>query len=121
MREAGMPEAETMNEENRSYTLIPDLAALAEAPAESILSRTIYKDAQVKAVLFAFAAGQELSEHTASTAAIIHILQGEARLKLGDDDLDASSGAWIHMPPQLPHSLYARTPVLMLLLLLPQP
>lgn len=116
-----MPEAETMNEENRSYTLVPDLAALAEAPAESILSRTIYKDGQVKAILFAFAAGQELSEHTASTAAIIHILQGEARLKLGADDLDASSGAWIHMPPQLPHSLYARTPVLMLLLLLPQP
>lgn len=115
-----MWEAATMNEENRGYTLVPDLAALAEAPAESILSRTIYKDAHVKAVLFRFAAGQELSEHTASTAAIIHILRGEARLKLGGDELDASSGAWIHMPPQLPHSLNARTPVLMLLLLLPK-
>lgn len=107
-----------MNEEDRSYTLVPDLAALAEAPAESIVSRTIYKDARTKVVLFAFSPGQELSEHTASSAAIIHILQGEARLKLGEDDLDASSGAWIRMPPQLPHSLYARTPVLMLLLLL---
>lgn len=107
-----------MNEVNENYTLVPDLAALAEAPADSILSRTIHKDARVKAVLFAFAPGQELSEHTASTAAIMHILAGEARLKLGADDRDASSGAWIHMPPQLPHSLYARTHVLMLLLLL---
>ncbi|MBM3469382.1 MAG: cupin domain-containing protein [Armatimonadetes bacterium] len=96
------------------------MAALAEAVPDSILSRTIYKDAQIKAVLFDFAAGQELSEHTASTAAIVHILRGEARLKLGADELDASAGAWIHMPPQLPHSLYARTPVLMLLLLLPK-
>lgn len=107
-----------MNDGNQTYTLVPNLAAIAEAPAESIVSRTIHKDERVKAVLFAFAPGQELSEHTASTAAIIHILQGEARLKLGADELDASSGAWIHMPPRLPHSLYARTPVLMLLLLI---
>ncbi len=107
--------------EGLTYTYIPDVAALAEAPAGSILSRTIYKDAQVKAVLFAFAPGQELSEHTASTAAILHILRGEARLTLGQDTVDASAGTWVRMPPRLPHSVLARTPVTMLLLLLQQP
>ncbi len=100
------------------YTCVPDLAALAQAPADSILSRTIYKDAQVKAVLFAFAPGQELSEHTASTTAIVHILKGDARLTLGGDVLEASEGTWVRMPPRLPHSLLAKTPVLVLLLLL---
>ncbi|MDR7420107.1 MAG: cupin domain-containing protein [Armatimonadota bacterium] len=97
---------------------VPDLATLADAPADSIVSRTIYKDERVKAVLFAFAPGQELSEHTASTAAIIHVLRGEARLTLGRDVRDAAAGTWVRMPPQLPHSLLAKTPVLMLLLLL---
>lgn len=103
--------------EAASYTYIHDLHALADAPADSILSRTVYSDARVKVVLFAFAPGQELSEHTASTAAVIHLLQGEAELTLGPDRFDASAGTWVHMPPQLPHSLRARTPVQMLLVL----
>jgi quercetin dioxygenase-like cupin family protein len=104
-----------------SYSYISDLSKLVDAPADSILSRTIYKDDQVKAVLFAFAPGQELSEHTASTAAIIHVLRGEARLTLGQDTLDASAGTWVRMSPRLPHSVLARTPVTLLLLLLQQP
>jgi len=52
------------------YTYIPDLAS-QEIPADGILSRTVYQDDHVKAVVFAFAAGQELSEHTASMPAIL--------------------------------------------------
>jgi quercetin dioxygenase-like cupin family protein len=103
---------------NPNYTYIADLAKLQEIPADGTLSRTIYQDEYIKAVLFAFDAGQELSEHTASMPAIIHIVQGEARLTLGNDSMEAGAGAWAHMPPQLPHSLYAKTPVVMLLLLI---
>jgi quercetin dioxygenase-like cupin family protein len=105
-------------EKDGAYTFMSDLGALVEAPADSIVSRTIYKDDRIKAVLFAFARGQELSEHTASTAAIIHILRGEARLVLGTDEKAAAAGTWVRMPPQMPHSLFAKTPVHMLLLLL---
>jgi quercetin dioxygenase-like cupin family protein len=72
----------------------------------------------VKAVLFGFAPGQELSEHTAAAPAILHFVRGEARLTLGGDVTEARAGAWVHMPAQLPHSVFARTPVVMLLLLL---
>jgi quercetin dioxygenase-like cupin family protein len=91
---------------------------LAAAPAESIVSRTLYGDEQVKAVLFTFAPGQELSEHTAGTPAILHILQGEAKLTLGGEPRAAGPGTWVHMPARLPHALVARTDVIMLLLLL---
>lgn len=91
---------------------------LPEIPADSIVSRTLYSDEQVKVVLFGFAAGQELSEHTASTPAIIHVLQGEATLTLGGDTRVAGPGTWVHMPARLPHAVVARTPVMMLLLLL---
>ncbi|HIC90113.1 MAG TPA: cupin domain-containing protein [Anaerolineae bacterium] len=83
-----------------------------------MVSRTFYADDQVKAVLFGFAAGQELSEHTASQPAILYFVQGEAHLTLGDDSMEAKAGTWVHMPPQLPHSIVAKTPVVMLLLLI---
>ncbi len=99
------------------YVLVSDVTA-QEIPADGILSRTLYNDEHAKAVVFAFSAGQELSEHTASMPAIIHILRGAARLTLGTDVIDAVAGTWVHMPAQLAHSLQARTPVVMLLLLL---
>jgi quercetin dioxygenase-like cupin family protein len=94
------------------------LEQLPEIPADSIISQNFYRDEQMKAILFAFAEGQELSEHTASQPAILHFLQGEADLTLGDEALTAQAGSWIHMPARLPHSIIAKTPVVMLLLLL---
>lgn len=87
-------------------------------PDDSTISRTIYQDDQIKAVLFGFAAGQELSEHTAATPAIMHFVQGEARMTLGQEVVEAKPGTWVHMPARLPHSIQAHTPVIMLLLLL---
>jgi quercetin dioxygenase-like cupin family protein len=103
-----------------NYTVIPDLAA-QEIPSEGILSRTLYADDQLKVVLFAFSAGQELSEHTASTPAIIQIVKGEARLMLGSETIEAHTGTWVYMPAQLAHSVQARTPLVMLLILLKAP
>lgn len=108
-----------MTPESKPYTFVNDLAGLvAEIPADSIISRTIYKDAHLNAVLFSFAAGQALSEHSAAQAATIHILSGKATLTLGEDTYEVESGAWVRMPPRLPHSITAITPVVMLLLLL---
>lgn len=102
-----------------NYTFIADiLTQIQDIPPDSIVSRTFYSDEQMKAILFGFAAGQELSEHTAAQPAILHFLQGEADLTLGSDKMTAQAGTWVHMPPQLPHSVVAKTPVWMLLLLI---
>lgn len=101
------------------YTYIPDLSLkCGEIPPGSILSRTLYDDDHVKATLFGFAAGQELSEHTASMPAILHFVEGSARLTLAGDAVKAGPGTWVHMPAWLKHSVYAETDVVMLLLLL---
>lgn len=100
------------------YLHYPDLLSeIRDIPPESIVSRTFFQDERVRIILFGFAAGQELSEHTSSKSAILHILKGEARLKLGQDEFDAKAGAWAHMPPNLPHSILAKTPLIMLLTL----
>ena len=101
------------------YLLIENLNELTDTAApDSIVSRTVHDDETVKAILFGFAAGQSLSEHTASMGAIIHILEGEATLTLGDDVKAAGAGTWVHMAPRLAHSVDAKTPLKMLLLLL---
>jgi quercetin dioxygenase-like cupin family protein len=102
-----------------NYTYLANLLEqIPEIPADSIISRTFYNDAQVKAILFSFAAGQELSEHTSTQTAILHFIQGEADLTLGSEKMAARAGTWVHMPPQLPHSIVAKTPVLMVLLMI---
>jgi quercetin dioxygenase-like cupin family protein len=101
------------------YFFIKDLNAQVTGLApDSILSRSLYSDDQIRVFLFTFAPGQELSEHTASVPAIIHILEGDVRLTLGKDEFDAGPGAWAHMQAQLPHSVYAKTPTNMLLIMM---
>lgn len=103
---------------NSSYTFFPDIAnTIASIPDESIVSRTVYRDDGLKAIVFAFAPGQELSEHTASVPAVIQILEGECILTLGDDRYEVKAGAWARMPANLKHSILAKTPLKMLLLM----
>jgi quercetin dioxygenase-like cupin family protein len=112
------PEVEIMSEQTDASVVVDLSQPPGTVAADSIVSRTFYGDEQVKAVLFTFAPGQELSEHTAGTAAIIHILHGEAELTLAGERRAAGPGTWAHLPARTPHALAARTEVTMLLLLL---
>ena len=103
---------------NTPYMAIDDLAALITIQPDSIVSRTFYKNDRFKAILFGFDAGQELSEHTSSHEVIIQIIRGEATITLGDDRHELADGSWLYLPPHLKHSVYANTPLTMLLLML---
>jgi quercetin dioxygenase-like cupin family protein len=103
------------------YTFVGDLANELDIPKDGILSRILLKNEHVNVTIFGFDAGQELSEHTASTPATIYILRGEADLTLGGDQQQARPGTWVYMPARMPHSLSAKTPVVMLLTLVKNP
>src|SRR5499425_1671956 len=105
----------------RTYTHFLDLAKEVQPPDKGILSRTLFNDDRLKVVVFGFAQGEELSEHTASMPAVLHFLHGEARLTLGDDTVEARPGTWAHMPAGLRHSIQAKTPMVLLLLLVKAP
>jgi quercetin dioxygenase-like cupin family protein len=102
-----------------SYTFFADLATEAPIPARGILSQTLSNDGDIEFLLFAFAAGEQLSEHTSARPAIIHILAGEGELTVGGDSHPAGPGTWLRMAPEVKHSLVARTPMQMALYLLP--
>jgi quercetin dioxygenase-like cupin family protein len=101
-----------------SHVLVENVAESVTIPAKGIVSQTVHSDAHVKVVMFGFDAGQELSEHTASMPAVMHFLKGSAQVTLGPERLRVQAGTWIHMPPWLPHSIQAETPLVMLLTLI---
>lgn len=51
-------------------------------------------------------------------AAILHIVQGDAQITLGDEVISACANTWVHMEARLPHSIRAVTPLVMLLILM---
>ena len=97
---------------------IHDLRAPMETPADGIVSRAIHSDEVVRVVLFSFAAGQQLSDHTAPMPVTLEIVDGDATITLGDKVVEGQAGTWLHMPANMPHSVVAKTPVTMLLTLL---
>jgi quercetin dioxygenase-like cupin family protein len=102
-----------------SYTIFPSLAEEAPIPARGILSQTLSNEGGVEFILFGFAPGEKLSEHTSARPAIIHVLEGEGELTADGDAYPARPGTWLRMAPNTRHSLEARTPMLMALYLLP--
>jgi quercetin dioxygenase-like cupin family protein len=103
----------------KAYRYIASLSALLpELPEESILSRNLHSDEAANVTLFGFDAGQELTEHTAAFPALLHFLEGEFTLRLGEDEMQAGVGAWVYMPPHLPHSVRAETAGSLLLVLI---
>ncbi|HET9494297.1 MAG TPA: cupin domain-containing protein [Chloroflexia bacterium] len=99
------------------YTYYSDLVEELQIPKDGILSRILLKNEHVNVTVFGFDAGQELTEHTAATPAIVQIVRGEATLTIGTDKKEVGPGAWLYMPARMPHGVSAKTPVIMLLVL----
>lgn len=81
----------------------------------SVVSRQITKADAGNVTLFAFDAGQELSEHTAPFDALVHVLEGEAEIRISGQAYRLSAGEAIIMPANEPHALRATQKFKMLL------
>jgi quercetin dioxygenase-like cupin family protein len=77
------------------YKFIADLNSAAKLPDKGILSNVLHKDENVNVTLFGFSAGEELSAHSAPTPAILHSLEGDADVQLGDDVMHAKAGSFV--------------------------
>jgi quercetin dioxygenase-like cupin family protein len=82
-----------------------------------IVSRTLLRTPTTRLVLFGFAEGQELSEHTSTQHALVQILSGECEFSLSGKPHAVKAGDLIYMPPHLPHALKATRQFSMLLTL----
>ena len=96
---------------SKSQTLLE----LVEYARDSIVSKTILDKSAGSITLFAFDAGQKLSEHTTAYDAVIEVLDGWAELTIGGQEVRVSAGQIIIMPGNVPHAVAAQERFKMLL------
>ena len=109
-----------------STATIPPAEALAFAdlitPTErGIASRVLAKNAGGNVTLFAFDAGEGLSEHTTPFDALVIVLSGTFTLTIGGAPVTAAAGTIVRMPANVPHAVDATAAATMLLVMLREP
>jgi quercetin dioxygenase-like cupin family protein len=91
------------------------LAALVDVEPGKVISRTFVQRPDLSVTLFAFAAGEGVSTHSAPGDAMVYILEGEAKITIDGVPITAKSGEIIVMPANIPHAVDAEKNFKMLL------
>ena len=82
-------------------------ADLVDYQEKAIVSRTLLKKGGGTITLFAFDAGQELSEHAAPFDALVHVLEGVGELSVFGAPHRLEAGRALLMPAGAPHAVRA--------------
>jgi quercetin dioxygenase-like cupin family protein len=94
------------------------ISSLVRVAPQAIVSRVLARSSGGSVTLFAFAAGQELSEHTAPFDALVQVVTGRLELTIGGAPVPLEEGEIAVMPAQVPHALRAVEDTTMLLTML---
>lgn len=94
------------------------LAALAGYADASVVSRSLMQNSAGSVTLFAFDAGQSLSEHTAPYDALVQVIDGVGEFTVGGVVHRVSAGEVLLMPADIAHSVRAVERFKMLLTML---
>lgn len=98
-----------------------DLASLIALQSGGVVSRTLLKNRSGSLTLFAFGAGEGLSEHSTPHEATVQVLEGVAEVRVGEEDHTVRAGQILHLPAGVPHALHAPEDFVMLLTMLRAP
>jgi quercetin dioxygenase-like cupin family protein len=94
------------------------LQALIHPTEQGIASRVLARSGGGNLTLFAFDAGQGLTEHTSPFDALVMVLEGALTLTIAGAAVRATPGTLVLMPANVPHALEAPEAARMLLLML---
>lgn len=100
-----------------AHILIDRPADEVAVQSGSVVSKVVHRNDDLNVTVFAFDTGEQLSEHTASRAAVVQVLSGRLRFVVDEEELDLADGSWLYMGPGAAHSLVATEPTVMLLTL----
>ena len=83
------------------------LVDLVDYQQGAVVSKTLIDKKKGTVTLFAFDAGQGLSEHTAPFDAMVCVLHGQARISIAGSPVQVKEGEMLIMPADVPHELVA--------------
>jgi quercetin dioxygenase-like cupin family protein len=95
-----------------------ELANCVDYVPGSVVSRTLSRKPTGTITLFAFDAGQGLSEHQTPYDAFVQIVDGRGLLHIGGKHVVAKAGEVVVMPANVPHSVHADERFKMLLVMI---
>jgi quercetin dioxygenase-like cupin family protein len=95
---------------------IPLQSLIVPTPG-GIASRILAKAPGGNVTLFAFDAGQGLTEHTSPFAALVLVLQGRFQITVGGTPIQATEGTVVSLPAGVPHGVEALDASRMLLMM----
>jgi len=84
-----------------------NLSEMVEYSPGAIVSKEIIAKPTGTMTVFAFDAGQGLSEHTAPFDAVVYIMDGQAEVTIAGQPYEVSVGEMIILPVDVTHSLKA--------------
>src|SRR5215510_6671064 len=94
------------------------LESLVTPTAQGIASRVLARTTAGNITLFAFDAGEELSEHAAPFDALALTLSGALVLTIGGVEVRTAAQTIVLMPANVPHAVLATEPSRMILIML---
>lgn len=102
----------------KSLQLPNELEQLVDYQTGAVVSKTIIKQSTGSVTLFAFDAGEGLSEHTAPFDALVYLIDGKAEITIGGTVNSVKKGEVILMPANIPHALKAKEKFKMMLVMI---
>lgn len=84
--------------------------------AHGIVSQALLTAPGLRATLFKFAAGQELSEHTSSSRVLVQVIAGRCEFSVEGKSRVLGPGELLHLPPCVPHAVRASEALTLLVL-----
>lgn len=83
------------------------LADLSAVSSGGIVSRTLLQSPELRLIHFVFDEGQELTGHTSTHRALVHVLEGACDFLFNDEWKRLEAGTILHMEPKHPHAVKA--------------
>ncbi|MDO5733708.1 MAG: cupin domain-containing protein [Eubacteriales bacterium] len=103
---------------NLEHSKVLPLASELSYLDGQIVSKTLAQNDQHSLTLFAFDQDEEISTHSSDGDALVYALDGEAKIVISGEEFSLKAGEAIVMPANQPHSVYAKEPFKMLLIVL---
>ncbi len=91
------------------------LREMIDYTSGGIVSKQVIKSDHGNVTLFAFSAGEGLSEHSSPYEALVQVIEGIGEIVIGGKKHRLESGESILMPADIPHAVAAPGPFKMLL------
>ena len=98
--------------------MVKTLEKMVEYQDGSVVSKTVIGKKTGTVTLFAFDAGQSLSEHTAPFDALVYVMDGKAEISIAQKMQPVAKGQMIILPANIPHAVNAVSQFKMMLVMI---